>query len=70
LEHPQIQRGLLHPPTASVACMNTGEFVVLFDGGWLELEGLPRVRVIGARHPVPPDKPQTVLSFGFIFEEE
>lgn len=51
--------------------MNTGEFVALFDADWLELEeGLPRVRVIGARHPVPPDKPQTVLSFGFIFEEE
>ena len=35
--------------------MNTGEVVELFDGGWLPLgEGLPRVRVIVARHPAPP----------------
>ena len=55
LEHPQIQRVLAHPPTASVTRMNTGEVVVLFDGGWLELgEGLPHVRVIVARHPAPP----------------
>ena len=35
--------------------MNTGEVVELFVGGWLPLgEGLPRVRVIGARHHAPP----------------
>jgi hypothetical protein len=35
--------------------MNTGEVVELFDGGWVELgEGLPRIRVIVARHPAPP----------------
>jgi hypothetical protein len=62
LEHPQIQRVLAHPPTASVTRMNTGEIVELFDGGWLELgEGLPHVRVIVARHPAPPpDKKVTV----------
>ncbi len=61
LEHPQIQQALAHPPTTSVTCMNTGEIVELFDGGWLELEeGLPRVRVIVARHPVHPDKPVRV----------
>jgi hypothetical protein len=55
LEHPQIQRVLAHPPTASVTRMNTGEVVELFEGGWLELgEGLPHVRVIVARHPAPP----------------
>jgi len=55
LEHPQIQRVLAHPPTASVRRMNTGEVVELFEGGWLELgEGLPHVRVIVARHPAPP----------------
>lgn len=55
LAHPQIQRVLAHPPTASVRRMNTGEVVELFDGGWLELgEGLPHVRVIVARHPAPP----------------
>ncbi len=55
LEHPQLQRVLAHPPTASVTRMNTGEVVELFDGGWLELgEGLPQVRVIVARHPAPP----------------
>jgi hypothetical protein len=61
LEHPQIQQVLAHPPTTSVTCMNTGEIVELFDGGRLELEeGLPRVRVIVARHPVHPDKPVRV----------
>ncbi len=61
MEHPQIQQVLAHPPTTSVTCMNTGEIVDLFDGGWLELEeGLPRVRVIVARHPVHPDKPVRV----------
>jgi hypothetical protein len=61
LEHPQIQRVLLHPPMASVTSMNTGEVVDLFDGGWLELEeGLPQVRVIVARHPASPDKPVRV----------
>ncbi len=55
LEHPQIQRALAHSATASVTRMNTGEIVELFEGGWLELgEGLPQVRVIVARHPVPP----------------
>ena len=55
LEHPQIQRVLAHPPTASVTRINTGEVVELFDGGWLPLgEGLPHVRVIVARHPAPP----------------
>jgi hypothetical protein len=55
LEHPQIQRVLAHPPTASVTRINTGEVVELFDGGWLELgEGLPQVRVIVARHCAPP----------------
>jgi len=55
LEHPQIQRVLAHPPTASVTRMNTGEVVELFEGGWLELgEGLPHVRVIVARHSAPP----------------
>jgi len=54
LEHPQIQRVLAHPPTASVTRMNTGQVVELFEGGWLELgEGLPQVRVIVARHPAP-----------------
>jgi len=54
LEHPQIQRVLAHPPTASVRRTNTGEVVELFEGGWLELgEGLPHVRVIVARHPAP-----------------
>jgi hypothetical protein len=55
LEHPQIQGVLAHPPTAKVTSMNTGEVLELFEGGWLELdEGLPRVRVIVARHPAPP----------------
>src|SRR2546421_3937741 len=55
LQHPQIQRVLAHPPTASVTRMNTGEVVELFEGGWLELgEGLPHARVIVARHPAPP----------------
>ncbi len=55
LEHPQIQQVLAHPATARVPGRNTGEVVELFDGGWLELEeGLPRARVIVARHPAPP----------------
>src|SRR6266699_5001093 len=37
LEHPQLQRALAHPPTASVTRMNTGEVIELFDGGWLPL---------------------------------
>jgi hypothetical protein len=54
LEHPQIQRALAHPPTASVSRMNSGEVVELFEGGWLHLgEGLPQVRVIVARHRAP-----------------
>jgi len=41
LEHPQSQRVLAHPPTASVTKMNSGEVVELFEGDWLELgEGL------------------------------
>lgn len=62
LEHPQIQRVLSHPPTTSVTSMNTGAVIELFDGGWFPLEeGLPRVRVIVARHLAPtPDKPVTV----------
>jgi hypothetical protein len=62
LAHPQIQRVLAHPPTTSVTSTNTGAVVELFDGGWLPLEeGLPRVRVIVARHLAPtPDKPVTV----------
>ncbi|OLD84224.1 MAG: hypothetical protein AUF64_02490 [Chloroflexi bacterium 13_1_20CM_54_36] len=55
MEHPQIQRVLAHPPTASVTRMNSGERVELFDGGWLEpSRGLPHVRVIVVRHPAPP----------------
>jgi hypothetical protein len=55
LEHPQIQRILAHPPTASVTASNTGVIVDLFEGGWLELgAGLPHARVIVARHPAPP----------------
>jgi hypothetical protein len=55
LEHPQLRGVLAHPPTACVIRLNTGEVVELFDGGWLPLgEGLPRVRVIVARHPAPP----------------
>jgi hypothetical protein len=62
LEHPQLQRALAHPPTASVTRMNTGEVIELFDGGWLPLdEGLPAARVIVARHRAPaPGKPVTV----------
>ena len=62
LEHPQIQRVLAHPPTASVTSTNTGEVVDLFDGGGLALdEGLSQVRVIVARHPAPaPGKSVTV----------
>jgi hypothetical protein len=55
LEHPQIQRVLAHPPTASVIASNTGKTVDLFEGGWLELgTGLPHARVIVVRHPAPP----------------
>src|SRR5256885_160893 len=55
LEHPQIQRVLAHAPTASMARMNSGVVVELFEGGWLELgEDLSPVRVIVARHPGPP----------------
>jgi len=55
LEHPQIQRVLAHPPTASVTKLNSGQLVELFDADWLELEeGLPQVRVIVARHRAPP----------------
>ena len=55
LEHPQIQRILAHPPTASVTASTTGVIVDLFEGGWLELgAGLPHARVIVARHPAPP----------------
>jgi hypothetical protein len=37
-----------------VTSTNTGAIVELFDGGWLPLEeGLPRVRVIVARHLAP-----------------
>ena len=54
LVHPQIQRILAHPPTASVTASNTGVSVDLFEGGWLELgAGLPHARVIVARHPAP-----------------
>ena len=54
-EHPQLRRVLAHPATACVTRLTTGEVVELFDGGWLPLgEGLPRVRVIVARHPAPP----------------
>jgi hypothetical protein len=62
LEHPQLQRALAHPPTASVTRMNTGEVIELFDGGWLPLDdGLPAARVIVARHRAPaPGKPVTV----------
>jgi hypothetical protein len=62
LEHPQLRRVLAHPPTACVTRLTTGEVVELFDGGWLPLgEGLPRVRVIVARHPAaPPGKSVTV----------
>lgn len=62
LEHPQIQGVLALPPTTSVRRRNTGETVDLFDGGWLPLgEGLPCVRVLGARHLAPPaDKPVKV----------
>src|SRR3989440_4573239 len=55
LEHPQIQRVLAHAPTASMARMNSGVVVELFEGGWLELgEDLSPVRVIVARHSAPP----------------
>ncbi len=49
------QRVLAHAPTASMARMNSGVVVELFEGGWLELgEDLSPVRVIVARHPAPP----------------
>ena len=57
LERPQLQRVLTHPPSARVTALNTGQVVELFDGGWLPLdldEGLPKVRVIVARHAAPP----------------
>jgi hypothetical protein len=55
LEHPQIQRVLAQAPTASMARMNSGVVVEVFEGGWLELdEDLSPVRVIVARHPAPP----------------
>ena len=62
LEHPQIQRVLAYPPTASVTRVNSDEVVELFDGGWLPLdEGLPQTRAVVARHRVPgPGKPLTV----------
>jgi hypothetical protein len=64
LERPQLQRVLTHPPSASVTALNTGQVVELFDGGWLPLdldEGLPKVRVIVARHAArPPGKKVTV----------
>ena len=54
LEHPQLQRVLAHPATASVTASTTGEIVELFEGGWLELgAGLPAARVIVARHAAP-----------------
>ena len=62
LEHPQLQRVLAHPPTASMMALTTGETIELFEGGWLELGvGLPQVRVIIARHAAPSaDKKVTV----------
>jgi hypothetical protein len=54
LEHPQIQRVLAHPPTASVTRVNSEQIVELFDGGWLQLdEGVPQTRIIAARHRTP-----------------
>jgi hypothetical protein len=54
LEHPQIQRVLAYPPTASVTRVNSDEVVELFDGGWLPLdEGLPQTRAVVARHRAP-----------------
>jgi hypothetical protein len=54
LEHPQIQRVLAHPPTASVTRVNSEERVELFDGGWLQLdEGVPQTRIMVARHRAP-----------------
>jgi len=62
LEHPQIQRALLSPPTTNVASMSTGTVVELFEGGWLPLgEDLPQARILVARHQAPPaGKPVTV----------
>ena len=54
LEHPQIQRVLAPAPTVSMTRMNSGQFVEVFDGGWLALgEGLSPVRVMVARHSAP-----------------
>ena len=48
-------RVLAQAPTVSMARMNSGVVVELFEGGWLELgEDLSPVRVIVARHPAPP----------------
>lgn len=62
LEHPQIQRVLASPPTASVTRASSNEVVELFDGGWLQVdEGLPQTRVVVARHRAPePGKPIAV----------
>ncbi len=57
LERQELQRVLAHPPSARVTALNTGQVVELFDRGWLHLdpnEGLPKVRVIVARHAAPP----------------
>ena len=52
---PRGSRVLAHAPTASMARMNSGVVVELFESGWLELgEDLSPVRVIVARHPAPP----------------
>jgi hypothetical protein len=54
LEPPQIQHVLAHPPTARVTRVNSDEVVEVFDGGWLQLDGvLPQTRVIVARHRAP-----------------
>jgi hypothetical protein len=62
LEHPQIQRVLAHPPTASVTRVNCEEIVELFDGGWLPLDkGVPQTHIIVTRHRAPsPGKRVTV----------
>jgi hypothetical protein len=62
LEHPQIQRVLACPPTASVTRVNSDEVVELFDGGWLQVEeGLSQIRIVVARHRAPdPGKPIAV----------
>ncbi len=54
---PRGSRVLAHAPTASMARMNSGVVVELFESGWLELgEDLSPVRVIVARHPAPPKR--------------